>query len=80
MSSYVVTGAGRGVGRAVVERLIAGEGHVVAVDFDSAALQWVDTHPAADQRCVVRTNVVGHDGTGAYCMPTDMRSRELCLG
>jgi NAD(P)-dependent dehydrogenase (short-subunit alcohol dehydrogenase family) len=47
MASYVVTGGGRGVGRAVVERL-AGEHNTVAVlEFDAAALDWVAAHPAA---------------------------------
>jgi NAD(P)-dependent dehydrogenase (short-subunit alcohol dehydrogenase family) len=40
--SYVVTGAGRGIGRAVVERLLA-DGHaVVAIDLEDAPLRWVD--------------------------------------
>ena len=39
--SYVVTGGGRGVGRAIVERL-ARDGHVVALDVDDAALAWTD--------------------------------------
>src|SRR5947209_2567680 len=40
--SYVVTGGGRGVGRAVVERLlgIAGTDTVVAIEFDPAAVAW----------------------------------------
>ncbi|MBX6751142.1 MAG: SDR family oxidoreductase [Micromonosporaceae bacterium] len=48
-SSYVVTGGGRGVGRAVVERLVAGNGHVVVIEFDPAALAWVEHHPAAER-------------------------------
>jgi NAD(P)-dependent dehydrogenase (short-subunit alcohol dehydrogenase family) len=44
--SYVVTGGGRGVGRAIVERLLADGGSVVTVELDPTALTWVDTHPA----------------------------------
>ncbi|WP_067485755.1 SDR family NAD(P)-dependent oxidoreductase [Actinomadura hibisca] len=42
--SHVVTGGGRGIGRAVVERL-ARTGHVVALERDPAALEWADGHP-----------------------------------
>lgn len=45
--SYVVTGGGRGIGRAVVERLLASGGHLVVVERDQTALDWVGTHPAA---------------------------------
>lgn len=44
--SYVVTGGGRGIGRAVVERLLGEAGTVVAIELDPAALTWVDDHPA----------------------------------
>ncbi|WP_440106784.1 SDR family NAD(P)-dependent oxidoreductase [Streptosporangium sp. H16] len=44
--SYVVTGGGRGIGRAVVERLLGDGGAVVAVERDPAALTWLDGHPA----------------------------------
>jgi NAD(P)-dependent dehydrogenase (short-subunit alcohol dehydrogenase family) len=38
-ASYVVTGAARGVGRAIAERL-ARDGYVVALDRDGDALEW----------------------------------------
>jgi len=44
--SYVVTGGGRGIGRAVVERLLGEVDHVVAVERDPAALGWAADHPA----------------------------------
>ncbi|MFB9238841.1 SDR family NAD(P)-dependent oxidoreductase [Plantactinospora siamensis] len=46
---YVVTGGGRGVGRAVVHRLLE-DGHgVVAVEFDAEALDWTAAHPAGSR-------------------------------
>jgi NAD(P)-dependent dehydrogenase (short-subunit alcohol dehydrogenase family) len=42
MRSHVVTGGARGVGRAIVERLVAGGDAVVALDRDPAALGWLD--------------------------------------
>jgi NAD(P)-dependent dehydrogenase (short-subunit alcohol dehydrogenase family) len=36
--SYVVTGGGRGVGRALVERLLGDDDSVVAIELDPAAL------------------------------------------
>jgi NAD(P)-dependent dehydrogenase (short-subunit alcohol dehydrogenase family) len=46
--SYVVTGGGRGIGRALVERLLkdADDNAVVAIDLDPAAVAWMDEHPA----------------------------------
>jgi NAD(P)-dependent dehydrogenase (short-subunit alcohol dehydrogenase family) len=44
--SYVVTGGGRGVGRALVERLLGDGGSVVAIELDPAALSWTGSHPA----------------------------------
>jgi NAD(P)-dependent dehydrogenase (short-subunit alcohol dehydrogenase family) len=45
--TYVVTGGGRGVGRAIAERL-ARRGHVIALDRDPAALGWTRDIPAVD--------------------------------
>lgn len=43
--SYVVTGGGRGVGRALVERLLGDEDTVVAIELDPAALGWTESYP-----------------------------------
>lgn len=47
--SYVVTGGGRGVGRAIVERLLGDADSVVAIEIDPAALAWTDTHAACSR-------------------------------
>jgi NAD(P)-dependent dehydrogenase (short-subunit alcohol dehydrogenase family) len=47
--SYVVTGAGRGIGRAVAERLLGDAGYVVAVELDPDALAWASGHPAGSR-------------------------------
>lgn len=44
--SYVVTGGGRGVGRAIVARLLSEGGSVVVIELDSAALRWTETDAA----------------------------------
>ena len=42
-ASYVVTGAGGAIGRAIAERL-ARHGHVAALDRDEAALGWAHAY------------------------------------
>src|SRR5919108_1033811 len=47
--SFVVTGGGRGIGRAVVERLLRDDDTVVAIELDAAALAWTESHPAGSR-------------------------------
>jgi NAD(P)-dependent dehydrogenase (short-subunit alcohol dehydrogenase family) len=56
--SFVVTGGGRGIGRAVVERLLGDDDSVVAIELDAAALAWTESHPA-------RSRVIGLVGDAA---------------
>jgi NAD(P)-dependent dehydrogenase (short-subunit alcohol dehydrogenase family) len=43
-ASYVVTGGGRGVGRAITERLAA-DAHVVVIELYPEAVGWTDSEP-----------------------------------
>ena len=56
--SYVVTGGGRGIGRALVERLVAAGDTVVAIEQDPAALAWAKQQPAGGR-------LIGVAGDGA---------------
>jgi NAD(P)-dependent dehydrogenase (short-subunit alcohol dehydrogenase family) len=51
--SYVVTGGGRGVGRALVERLVGDSDSVVAIDIDQDALAWTNDHPSGSRLITV---------------------------
>ncbi|MEV6346892.1 SDR family oxidoreductase [Actinoplanes sp. NPDC051851] len=51
--SYVVTGGGRGIGRAIVERLVGDGGAVVVLEASEAASSWVGSHPRRDRLMVV---------------------------
>ncbi|MBM0235492.1 SDR family oxidoreductase [Micromonospora sp. STR1_7] len=52
-TSCVVTGGGRGIGRAVVQRLVATGATVVVVERDADAVDWLAGHPAADRLVAV---------------------------
>ena len=54
--SFVVTGGGRGVGRAIVERLISDGNSVAVLELDDSALAWLDTHVARSQLAAVVGN------------------------
>lgn len=47
--SYVVTGGGRGVGRAIVERLLDDGQAVVIIELDPAAVDWTTGHVAGSR-------------------------------
>lgn len=49
---FVVTGGGRGVGRAIVERLAGPDDTVVVIEFDPGAVEWVDGHPGRIVRLI----------------------------
>jgi NAD(P)-dependent dehydrogenase (short-subunit alcohol dehydrogenase family) len=59
--SYVVTGGGRGVGRAIVERLLVDGGAVVAIELDPSALAWMGDHPAGPRVSAVVGSAADQD-------------------
>jgi NAD(P)-dependent dehydrogenase (short-subunit alcohol dehydrogenase family) len=45
--SYVVTGGGRGIGRAITRRLAGDGGSVVVIELGPGAMSWAATDPLA---------------------------------
>lgn len=62
--SVVVTGAARGVGRAIAERLVQDGASVVILDVDADALGWVDHHPAGSRLEAVVGSAADEDVVG----------------
>jgi NAD(P)-dependent dehydrogenase (short-subunit alcohol dehydrogenase family) len=75
--SYVVTGGGRGVGRAIAERLAADGGAVVIVERDETALDWVSGHVAASRLTWV-TGSASDEGTAEAA--ADLAEKAAPLG
>jgi len=63
-SSSVVTGGGRGIGRAIAERLLADGNAVVVVDRDDGALGWTSAHPAGSRIIPVAGDAADEGLTG----------------
>jgi NAD(P)-dependent dehydrogenase (short-subunit alcohol dehydrogenase family) len=57
--SYVVTGGGRGVGRAIVERLLGERDSVVAIEMDPEATVWMGDHLAGPRVIPRRRRRIG---------------------
>jgi NAD(P)-dependent dehydrogenase (short-subunit alcohol dehydrogenase family) len=65
--SYVVTGGGRGIGRALVELLLGDADNVVAIELDPAALAWTESHPAGSRVVAVVGNAADEVVTERAC-------------
>jgi NAD(P)-dependent dehydrogenase (short-subunit alcohol dehydrogenase family) len=53
LRSHVVTGAGRGVGRAIADRLLRNGDAVVVLELDPTEVAWIPDHPAATRLTAV---------------------------
>jgi NAD(P)-dependent dehydrogenase (short-subunit alcohol dehydrogenase family) len=61
--SHVVTGAGRGIGRAIAERLLSDGDAVVVLDRDEAAIGWTTAHPAGRRVTALAGDAADEDVT-----------------
>jgi NAD(P)-dependent dehydrogenase (short-subunit alcohol dehydrogenase family) len=77
--TYVVTGAGRRVGRAIAERL-AGRGHVIALDRDAAALRWGGTLTGWVNNAAVFRDAAMHDTPIGELLGRMEKDDEVALG
>ncbi|PMR59431.1 short-chain dehydrogenase [Verrucosispora sp. ts21] len=62
--SCVVTGGGRGIGRGIVEHLLAGGETVVVIERDADVVSWVPGHPHADRLTAVVGDAADEAVTG----------------
>lgn len=71
----MVTGGGRGVGRAIVEHLVRDGGSVVVIETDPDALSWFPEHAAATRLIAVIGDAADHATAeeAASCGPTSAR-------
>ncbi|WP_308424588.1 SDR family NAD(P)-dependent oxidoreductase [Micromonospora sonchi] len=74
--SCVVTGGGRGVGRGIVERLLAGGETVVVVERDPEAVSWIARHAEAG-RLVAVIGDAADEGVAARAADLAERSGPL---
>lgn len=73
LRSFVVTGAARGIGRAIVEAIVASGHGAVAFDREESALGWASSRPAYDR---IRA-VVGDAGNPDDCRRAAAVAAEL---